>query len=80
MPMYYFHMTDNDTITDHDGTDLFDVDAARGHASTVARELMYGASGLMGESWAQWSMHVHGADGVELFSFKMSDVKSGNGL
>jgi hypothetical protein len=29
MPMYYFHLRDTDEITDVDGTELADIDAAR---------------------------------------------------
>ena len=31
MPMYYFHLRDNEKITDVDGTDLVDLAAARTH-------------------------------------------------
>jgi hypothetical protein len=73
MPMYYFHLRgDQDQITDEDGTDLADVDAAREHADTVARELTFKTTGMLGEDWSKWSMVVHDGDGVELFSFGMS--------
>ena len=39
MPMYYFHLRDQDSITDVDGTELADGSAAREHADAVAREL-----------------------------------------
>ena len=39
MPMYYFHLRDDNHISDLDGTELADVDAAREHAGAVAREL-----------------------------------------
>jgi hypothetical protein len=76
MPMYYFHLRDNEPILDPDGTDLIDVGAARGHAEGVARELMFKTDGILGEAWSMWSMHVEDGDGLELFSFPMSDVKS----
>jgi hypothetical protein len=79
MPMYYFHLRDNEPILDPDGTDLIDVGAARGHAEGVARELMFKTDGILGEAWSMWSMHVEDADGLELFSFPMSGVKSDNG-
>jgi hypothetical protein len=79
MPMYYFHLRDNEPILDPDGTDLIDLEAARDHADNVARELMFKTDGILGEAWSMWSMHVEDNDGLELFSFPMSDVKSDNG-
>jgi hypothetical protein len=80
MPMYYFHLRDNEKIEDVDGTELADTNAARVHADGVARELMFKTTGILGEEWSKWSMVVNDRDGLELFSFEMSDVKSnGNG-
>ncbi len=78
MPMYYFHLRDQDHITDVDGTELADVPAAREHADTVARELMFKTSGLEGEDWSKWTMVVHDSDGIEVLSFAMSG-ENGNG-
>jgi uncharacterized Rossmann fold enzyme len=36
MPMYYFHLEDDETIVDSDGTDLVNIAAAREHAAAVA--------------------------------------------
>ena len=79
MPMYYFHLRDHEQINDVDGTDLADIKAAREHAGTVARELKFNNDNFMGQAWSAWSMVVHDGDGVEMFSFEMSDVRSGNG-
>ena len=79
MPMYYFHLRDQDKITDVDGTDLADIDAAREHAATVARELTFKTTGILGEEWSKWTMVVNDGDGLELFSFGMSPVRNGNG-
>ena len=79
MPMYYFHLRDQDDIMDVDGTDLADIEAAREHADTVARELTFKTTGISGEPWSKWDMVVHDHDGVELFSFGMSDLGKGNG-
>lgn len=80
MPMYFFHLRDRDSISDLDGTELADIEAAREHASAVARELMFKTSGIQGEPWSKWAMVVNDHDGEELFSFEMSDVaKKGNG-
>ena len=77
MPMYYFHLRNQDKLTDPEGTELVDVDAARAHALVVARELKFKSDTFMDEAWLSWSMHVHDGDGAELFSFPMSDVENG---
>ena len=79
MPMYYFNLRDNAPILDTDGTELIDVTAARDHAEVVARELTFKSKGLLNESWSQWTMHVHDSEGLELFSFEMSELSKGNG-
>jgi hypothetical protein len=79
MPMYYFHLRDNDDITDVDGTELADIEAAREHADAVARELTFKTTGIQGEPWSMWAMVVHDHDGAELFSFEMADLGKGNG-
>jgi hypothetical protein len=77
--MYFFHLRNQDQITDVDGEDLADVAAARDHADIVARELMLGTSGIDGEPWSKWSMVVRDSGGVEVFSFAMSDLKNSDG-
>jgi hypothetical protein len=77
--MYFFHLRDEDTIHDVDGTDLVDVDAARAHADVVAKELKFKSSTFEDEAWSRWSMCVHDADGQELFSFPMGDMNGDNG-
>ena len=79
MPMYYFHLRDNEKITDVDGTELIDLAAAHTHADGVAQELMFKSTGILGEEWSKWTMVVHDGDGLELFSFLMSDAKNDNG-
>jgi hypothetical protein len=79
MPMYYFHLSDNGTLPDVDGTDLSDLSAARTHAFGVVRELMFGSQGMSGHDWSQWKMSVHEDGGNELFSFLLSDFEAGDG-
>jgi hypothetical protein len=79
MPMYYFHLRDDEKIDDVDGTDLIDLAAARTHADGVAQELMFKSTGILGEEWSKWTMVVQDGDGPELFSFLMSDAKNDNG-
>ena len=74
MPLYYFHLRDHDTVTDVDGTELIDLDAARAHADVVAKELKFKNDEFLDEAWSEWSMHVHDDQGSEVFSFPMSGV------
>lgn len=78
MPRYYFHLCDDETLTDSDGTDLADVSAARDHAAGVARELTFNSAGMMDQAWSAWTMRVHDDQGSELFSLPLSDVEGGN--
>lgn len=75
MPMYYFHLRDQQTVQDVDGTELADTDAARAHADNVAQELKFKTDEFLGHEWSRWSMCVNDHEGNELFSFPMS----GNG-
>ena len=74
MSMYYFHVRDRRTLTDVDGTDLADESAARAHARSVVRELMFQREGMLDHGWSDWTMSVHDADDIELFSFAFSEV------
>ena len=78
MPVYHFHLYDDETIVDSDGTDLIDVGAAREHAAGVARELTANTTGFLDQSWSGWTMRVHDNSGLELFSLAMSDFSDGN--
>jgi hypothetical protein len=42
MPRYFFDLTNDDSVADEVGEEFDGVDAARGHALTVARELSHG--------------------------------------
>jgi hypothetical protein len=48
-------------------------------ADGVVQELMFKSTGILGEEWSKWTMVVHDGDGLELFSFLMSDAKNDNG-
>ena len=73
MPVFYFHLRDDQTIADTDGTDLADISAARTHAAGVARELMFNSSGLLHRQWSAWTMSVQDDAGQEVFSFPLGD-------
>jgi hypothetical protein len=77
MPMYFFHLSNDQKVADVDGTDLVDLSAARSHAFGVARELMSGSQGMLDHDWSLWRMLVHDAAGAELFSFRLSDFDNG---
>jgi hypothetical protein len=55
MPMYYFHLRDDETVPDIDGTDLSNASEARTHAIGVARELMFKSRGMLNHNWAYWT-------------------------
>ena len=42
MPHYFFNLTNGDSVADEVGEELDGVEAARGHAMTVAKELSRG--------------------------------------
>jgi len=53
MPHYYFCLRDDESVADTEGMDLPDLDAARDHASTVARELTFGRDGMLDRDWSR---------------------------
>jgi hypothetical protein len=71
MPMYYFHLLDNEEVVDSDGTELPDLDAAREHAKQVARELTFKRDGMLKRGWSEWTMSVRDMDGQVLLSFPL---------
>jgi hypothetical protein len=77
-PMSYFHLYDDATVTDNEGTDLINLSAARDHAAGAARELTFKSSGMMDQGWSKWAMRVHDEHGKELFSLALSDYARGN--
>ena len=75
MPMYYFHLEDQESVRDADGTEFANIAGARAHAAVVARELTFKSTGMFGHTWDLWNMSVHDDQGIELFSFAMSDYE-----
>ncbi len=78
MPLYYFHLYDEEKVIDSVGTDLIDVSAAREHAAGVARELTANTGDFLDQQWSGWTMNVQDERGLELFSLAMSDFRDGN--
>jgi len=77
MPMYYFHLSNDEKVLDVDGTNLVDLAAARTHAFGVARELTFKSEGLLDQDWSVWRLLVHDDGGIELFSLPLSDFDTG---
>ena len=75
MPMYHFCLRDTDELNDVDGTVLSDLDAARSHATQVARELMFKRDSMLHQDWARWTMSVRDTAGQELLSFVLTDFQ-----
>jgi hypothetical protein len=48
MPRYFFHLTNGDYVADEEGEEFDLVEAARGHAMAVARELSSNQPRLVG--------------------------------
>ena len=70
MPMYFFTLRNREEYNDLDGTDLPGIDAARSHAHTVAKELMFKSDD---KEWSHWKMSVSDEAGREVYSFVLSD-------
>jgi uncharacterized protein DUF6894 len=71
MPRYYFHLCNDQTVSDPDGTNLSGRREAPPHAATVAEELTFRSSGMMGRDWSRWTMSVRDDKGNEVFSFRL---------
>ena len=78
MPMYYFCLHDSEDVVDAEGTELPDLDAARNHATQVARELMFKRDGMLERSWSQWTMWVRDHSGEVLLSLQLGHVEEDN--
>jgi hypothetical protein len=73
MPMYYFCLHDRDEVSDIEGTELPNLEAAREHAATVGRELTFKREGMLDRNWSRWVMSVRDNEGRELFFVTLSD-------
>jgi Domain of unknown function (DUF6894) len=78
MPRYYFRLRNNGDITDVEGTELADPEAAREHATAVARELTFKRRGMLDRDWSQWTMSVLDSEGMQLLSFRLADFENGD--
>jgi hypothetical protein len=77
MPRYYFHLFDQRCVSDPYGTVLPDENAALSHALTVARELMFNSTGMLGKRWCTWTMLVNDKGGKRILALPFSEVPEG---
>lgn len=67
MPFYFFHLSDGkDMLSDEDGIELADAQAAREEAFATARDLARPKTGADRGRWTGWSIHVVDEMGWEL--------------
>jgi len=78
MPRYFFHIDDGQMLADADGTDLPDLQSARGEAVSVAGAILKDMNGAFWDQTSAWRMHVTDEAGGLLFTLRFSaDVPSG---
>jgi hypothetical protein len=79
MPRFYFHVEDDRTTHDQEGTVLPDIEAARREAITVAGEMLRNGSGHVvweGRPWRLWVTDRPGSGGKPLFTLRFSASES----
>jgi len=79
MPRFYFHVDDDRTVLDQEGTDLPDVEAARHEAITTAGEMLQDGSGYViwsGKPWRMWITDQPSAESKPLFTLRFSASES----
>jgi hypothetical protein len=74
MARFYFHFANGQTILDHIGTDLPDLDAVRKEALGTTRELMFDASSQFwaGEPHRLWVTDQPNSAGKTILSLQLS--------
>jgi hypothetical protein len=78
MSRYHFHVLNRVRITDPYGTLLPNDKSALIHGLQVARELMFKRSGMLGQPWAAWTMHVNDKDGKTIHTIPFGELPEGN--
>jgi hypothetical protein len=79
MPRFYFHVNDDRTILDEEGTELPDMEAARREAITTAGEMLRDGSGAVvwgGKPWRMWVTDLPGGGGKPMFTLRFSASES----
>ena len=74
MPLYYFHISNGETILDDHGTELPDLAAARLEALRASRELAFTGHPHFwaGERWRIWVTDKPSAAGPTLLAVEVS--------
>jgi len=76
MPLFFFHLADSDhTITDDEGTELADLQAARAEAVSVSRDLLRAnavAAPSRGTPWRLWVTDKPNGAGKTLSTLQLS--------
>ena len=79
MPRFYFHVEDDRTTLDREGTLLPDIDAARQEAIILAGEMLRNGSGKViwsGKLWRMWVTDQPNAQSKPLFTLRFSASES----
>ena len=79
MPLFYFHVEDDRTVLDQEGTELPDLEAARREAITTAGEMLRNGSAIVvwgGKPWRMWVTDAPGGGGKPLFTLRFSAPES----
>jgi Domain of unknown function (DUF6894) len=79
MPRFYFHVDDDVTSLDEQGTVLPDIEAARQEAITAAGEMLRSGSGKVvwgGKPWRMWVTHEPSGTGKPLLTLRFSASES----
>jgi hypothetical protein len=82
MPRYYFNVVAVERLADSIGTVLDDTDgtvladsaSAFAHGVQVIRELMFKRTGMLGQPWSAWTMHVNDKDGKAVHRIQFRDL------
>jgi hypothetical protein len=77
MPLYFFDVVDDVRLSDDDGTVLADSESAFAHGTQVIRELMFKRTGMLGQPWSAWTMHVNDKNGNAVHRIQFRDRPEG---
>src|SRR6186997_2075787 len=79
MPRYYFHIEENGTTLDDEGTELYDREAARNEAVFTSSGILRDSGGphfWSGKPWRLWVTDQPGGLGKTLFTIQISAFRT----
>jgi hypothetical protein len=79
MRRFYFHVEDDRTTLDQEGTELPDIETARREAISTAGAMLQNGSGAViwgGKPWRMWITDQPGGRGKPLFTLRFSASES----